>query len=278
MAETLVLAELLDFDTSIDHTVVVKRTFQQATLRTHPHGRSDVVLTLTFNEPVREVQDLTLGGLDVKAVALEEANGDQTEWTFTIPAAEVTGAPLGGEVVLTVKAIDENEHWPHDSSVPGPSDCRNTGHLDETPPTPAKRIHPEHTEVLEPGNENLLVEPGLSLPWADASTKPEFACECENGDHRLLFGTTPPTVTRPSLGRGSSGARRVIGTHGRARSDRRSPMSWVVLIGALILAACATQPQPSVGLCSFPSVGGAGPGPLPRPARLLEHLAGSLPY
>ncbi|MCA1779688.1 MAG: hypothetical protein LC637_09965 [Xanthomonadaceae bacterium] len=166
----------------------------------HLSELSDVTLTLEFNEAVAGIEGLAFGAqdaqggcqegqsacLDVLSLALTPTvSDDEKTWVFRLPGSELAG--LNGKLVMTVRAIDKNNHRDGNGDTAG-------AQLDDSPATPARRMTvdaagglPEH------------------YPWQTAETPcdpgaPEgesgcYAYDYAQGDrnHYLLFDTSAPS-------------------------------------------------------------------------------------
>ncbi len=175
-----------------------------------------LIIELEFNEPIKQITMLRIGGFNVGGgcvlptngcvditpaapvngvppsnVIFDDIEGDKI-WRITVPKSSLSG--LNGKLVLTVKALDKNNHKNGDSASSGFS---LGGELDGKPETPARR----NTKIAM--DSILDANPVNYYPWYKEGGTNEtlndvaYSYDFEEGDqnHVLLFDTKGSAVT-----------------------------------------------------------------------------------
>lgn len=167
------------------HEIVKKRVFVRDPDIRYMNALTNITFELEFNEPVKsdsiQLEIDAVNILDGVAPPVDQyPTGEaETRWKFTIPAEKFNG--LNGELVLTVRAQDKNNHRGGGGGA----------ELDGTPNTPARRQKPSsyYSEAVTfPWHTNLTV----GVDGEVGSNAYDFS----DGDqvHHLLFDTIAPVT------------------------------------------------------------------------------------
>jgi len=181
----------------------------------HLDANEEIEIELQFSEPIKEIKLLRIGkynqvnvciesdsncvditpaapinGLPPSNVKFDGVKGDSI-WRITVLKSQLSG--LNGKLVLTVKAIDKNNHRGGEQGFETIG-----GHLDGTPESPAKR---DLSKVLD--ENDAIIVGGNEYPWHKAGEVDEtardisFSYDYEDGDqnHVLLFDTKKPSAS-----------------------------------------------------------------------------------
>ena len=222
----LVAATQLSEDGSIDKTVytaqwlpeipaasiVEKRVLsRQSGDISHIHNKQDLILTLAFNEPIKEITLLRIGDFNTDGscvsaqygcaditpaapidgapptnVIFDPVKGDSI-WQITVPISELNN--LNGKLTLAVEAIDKNNHRDGGADISG-------SQLDGLPETPAKRNLSSVMNI-----DGSLIPQQNSYPWhrtdGEGGINDQFSYDDAIGDksHILVFDNKGPTAT-----------------------------------------------------------------------------------
>ena len=217
---------------SNDFKIVDSRELDVKVLNTsHVDADQDLIITLTFNEPIRKITELKLGKYTEGVCDIPDNCADITppkptfdaagepsdstgeikfsnetlkedglsdikvwHWEITVDKSKIVD--LNGKLTLTVKALDMNKHARGTQCATDGVADNAGGDLDASPDSPAKR------DISLSMGPNFIPTEVNCYPWyqsdgIEATTENDsYSYDFKDGDqnHFLIFDSTPPTV------------------------------------------------------------------------------------